>query len=507
MTRVGMAVASILVLAASLLACDSKPTTKASDTVEAPPVSVDPPRPQIVKEEGPMPAPDTVIGSAGEHRVMVAEFEKASRVSLLFAPEGVTEMPAERMAIPHIHMTLTRSLLGQKLMAEEATERSIAVRDAEIVAWLKDNEKLARFASLLDREAELAKALEPYGLTRTDLLDVARAELVKDRLTNALVAEVGVDEIWQAYEIEKTTRTLALVSMSNVPSSAEIDEFVEKRAAEIDAHFASNPAKFRIPQRARVHLVRPAPGKAVSPDVLQAAVADLERGVQPVTVARTHGLEHELDVELVKAENPRAFSDGAGSVGFEMEGPRGAYAWKVQGFAPSRLPELTRPLRREIAAEILRTSHLTPHVSEALSESGGLLATTDFEDEAAVDAIEKTIETNGQKFEILTTNHHPGGVLPGHGLAEEVLEKVFETEVGAVSPPILSRERGFAFLVLERHDASRAEFDANFDANRKAYQDAYRPRALQFWVEARLNELKASVDAAPLRVKYGVLKK
>lgn len=501
--------------------CERKPRNGATDadikherTAPAPePKSAGP---QIVREDGPMPAPDTVLGKAGQHTVTVADFEEASRESLLFAPEGVTEMPPERLAIPHIHVTLTRSLLGQKVMLEEATKRGILPTDEELVRWLRTNDKLKRFGEAWDDDAALQKLLAPYDLEREDLLGIARAEIVKDRLADALVADVAVEEVWKAYQTEKTTRTLALVSMPNVPSSEEIDELVEKKEAEIDAYFQKNPAKFRIPRRARVHLVRPAPGKEVSEEVLKKAAEDLERGVQPVTVARTHGLEHELGVELVKAENPRAFAEGAGSVGYEMKGPRGAYAWKVQGFEASRLPELTRPLRREIAAEMLRTQSLAPSVQQDLEVAAQLLAKTDFEDEAVVDSVEKQIEgregglaARGPEvqFEILTTTNHPGGVLPGHGLAEEVLASAFDTKVGAVSKPVLSRERGFVFRVLDKHDAARKEFEAHRDANVKAYQDAYRPRALQFWVEGKLNELGATVDTKPLRVKYGVLEK
>src|SRR5690606_7268151 len=111
------------------------------NTADAPvtPPAAEPSAPSIVKEEGPMPTGDTVIASAGEHRVTVADFEKSARISLLFGPEGLTEMPPDRLAIPHIHITMSQALLGQKLMLEEAEKRKLLPTETEIVAWLAAN--------------------------------------------------------------------------------------------------------------------------------------------------------------------------------------------------------------------------------------------------------------------------------------------------------------------------------------------------------------------------------
>lgn len=487
-------------------ACKPKPAQKLAPAADAERDAgsggADGAGPVIVKEEGPMPTADTPIATAGEHEITLEEFEHSAQVSLLFGPEGLTEMPPERLAIPHIHLTMARALLGRELMMAEAARRGIVPTEAELLSWLENNDKLGRFAALLDDDEKLAEALKPYGLTKADLLEVARVSVTTDAFTDALVEAVTNEEVWETYEQQRTTRTLAVLTMSNVPTSDEIDAFVRDEPRAIDEYYRENVNEFRIPRRARIDIVRPAPGKEVDEETLARAAADLRRGVQPVTVAKTHGLEYETDVEVVRAENPEAFAASPGESGWEADGPRGAYAWRLQGFEPSRLPEMSRPLRRQIAAKILRTRALTPHAEKRLTEAAQKLEKLPRDELADAFVSQQDLE-----FEVVTATDHPRGLLPGFGLSEEVVEAAFDTDVGEVSKPILSRERGFVFKVLDSTVATREEFDANLAANRKTYQDAYRPRALQLWVENALREKQATIDTKPLRVKYGVLQK
>lgn len=504
------------VAAFALVACDKKPSSTRTETVAAAAdVGVSDAgraeaQPKIVYAEGPKPTDETVIASAGDHKVTIADFDRATQISLLFAPSGVTEMPPERMALPHVHVTMTQALLSQQVIDAEAERRGIEVSDAEIKQWLLDNDMLNRFGKLFDKSELLSEAIEPYGLTADDLRHVARTEILNEKLAEALLEDVPRDEVWRAYALEKTTRTLALVSTKNMPSADGIDDWMGDHAAEIDAYFQKNQRRFRVPKRVKLNIVRPKPGQKVDESTLKAAAADLEKGIQPVTVARTHGMQEKLEQQLVEGENKRAFRMKPGDVGWTSDGPRGAYAWKVVGFENSRLPEMSRSLRREISAEMLRTTQLTPEVEAKLEQAAQILENAKLKagDEAAMDALEQEIEAiDGLQFEVTTFPEHPGGSIPNHGLAEEVLEAAFETKVGAVSEPIFSRERGFVFRVLSASKASRKVFERSYDEQRKAYLDALQPRAVQMWSRAKLNELGASVEVDPLRVKYGVLRK
>jgi hypothetical protein len=505
---------AVVGFALSTAACDDKKpkqpeTSKTSEaSKEVTDTEPDADEAKIVTEEGPQPTDDTVIASAGDLEVTMGDFAKASQISLLFAPGGVTELPPERLALPHVHMTMTRSLLSQEAILKEVERRGITPDEKALVKWLTDHEKLGEYGELMDKPDILRARLKPLGLTRADLLDVARAEVATDRLAEALLKEVDDDEVWDVYRREKTTRTVAMVSATNLPTSEELDEYVGDHAAEIDEYFQKNPNRFRVPRRVTVHLVRPTPGEEVDDETMKKAADELRQGIQPVTVARHLDLEHQLNVNMVKGENPEAFGSKRGDVGWVPDGPRGAIAWKVVDFQPSRLPEMSRPLRREIAAEMIRTQDLAPSVEAKLSEALRQIRKTDMKDEGAVDRLEKQLESGGDiAFEITTFPDAPNGVLPGHGLAEEVLEAAFETDVGESAGPLLSREKGYAFLVLDKAVASKKQFRANLEGNRKAYLDALRPRVVQMWTQRKLNEMDARVDVKPLRIRYGVLQK
>ncbi len=503
-----------LLVCLGLTGCRKKtPAVKAPDTGEVATSGQDATAepsaagPTIEYEEGPKPEPDTVIATAGGHRVTLADYDQSSRVSLLFSPTPITEMPPERMALPHVHLTMTRALLGNEVMLAELERRGIELSEEQLTKWLAEHDRLGKYGAALDEPEKLKSMLAPYGLTREDLMEVARAEVAKNALVEALLEDIDDEEVWKAYALNSHVRTLAVAMTTNVPSPDELDEFVAQHPDEIDAYFQKNQTKFRTPRRVRVHMVRPPAGEEADPKKLAEAAEMFGRGMQPAAIAKITGLEAETDVEMVRGENPKAFADELGSSGWMPDGPRGAYAWRVVGFEESRLPEMSRPLRREIAAEMMRREELVPHAVAALEQAKSLVKGLDPKDEEAVKAARDGVEELGAKLEVVTTRNDPGGVLPKFGLAEEVLERAFEMKVGAVSDPILSRERGFVVAVLDEQKSSREEFETNLEQNRKAYRDAYRPRALQVWIEGKLQELGATVDTRPLRVKYGVLQK
>lgn len=467
---------------------------------------------RIVKEEGPAPTPDTPIATAGEHRVTVADFERASKVSLLFAPGEQTALAPERLAVPHVHLTMTRALLAQKLLEAEAAERGVEVTEEEMEKWLREHKLLSRYGKLWDDPERLAAKLAPLELTVDDLRYVARVELLKTKLAEPLLEDVPDEEIWRAYELERTTRTAAIATMSNVPTSEEIDDWVRDHPDEIDEYFQKNPNRFRIPRRVKLNIVKPVPGTEVDVELLQKAKAELERGVQPVTIAKQLGMQHQLEAQLVRGENPKAFAMRPAEVGWTADGPRGAYAWKVVGFESSRMPEMSRSLRREIAAEMMRTQAVVPSARARLEKIAEMMKEAELKpgDDDAMDRLEKSVEAREDvQFTVVTFPNNPRGSIPELGLAEEILEATFadETEVGDIIGPALTRERAYVLRVLEATEASRQAFEKNLEANRKAYLEALRPRVVQMWAEKKTQELEATVDVKPLRIKYGVLQK
>ena len=485
-----------------------------SDTGSAPkPTATEPvpAGPKIVHDSGEMPTPQTPIATAAEHVVTVGDFDKAGRISLLFAPDDQTELPPERLAAPHVQITMTRSMLSQRIIDAEAKARNIEPTKDQMAEHVRQQKRLSRFAGALDDEAALKAALAPLKLEPADLWEVARQSVTNDLLADALLGEISDQQIWQAYNLQKTTRTAVVATTNNVPTSDEIDDFVKDEAAQIEAHFAKFKDRYRVPPRARINMVRPAPGQNVGDDVLEQAAEKLKAGIQPTTVATELGLQHSLDVHIVRGENKKVFRMKPGEVGWTSSGARGAYAWKVVGFTASRQPELNRPLRREIAAEILRTQSVVPSAKLRLAEAVKVLA--DYEhDDAATDATPQLRAAIGQigqvAIHLATFPNNRKAAIPGKlGLAEEVVDAGFNTKVGDVTEPFLSRQRAIVMKVVGAKTATRTEFKAAIEANRKAYIDAARPRIVASFVEPKLRELNASLDLKPLRIKYGVLQK
>lgn len=514
-----------MTLAAIALGCEDKklPTPPAADVGNTSAQVDNEPaepkvKPNIVKDEGPMPSGSTSIAKAGEFEVTVGDFDEASKISLLFAPDGQTKLVPEQLAAPHVHLTMTRSLLSQKVIQAELDKRGIKPVQSELNAYLRDHPRLGEYGRHVDDPEALAEALEPLGLEPAQLYRVAWDELGNQRLAKAMINEIDDEEIWKTYQFQNTTRTAALVIGRNVPESKSIDDFMGKNAELIDRHFQENQNRYRTPRRVRLHIVRPAPGTTVGKAVLEEAANLLEKGVQPKTVANDLALEFELETPLVRGENPRAFGQRPGEVGWTDKGARGAYAWKVVGFDESRLPEMTRPLRREIAAELMRTTSVVPKLHEKLEKAAKRLAKLKLKKldlstlpdklPAALAKLDTAVEKiDGLTFDVATFPNNPSFPLPNHGLSEEAIVKTYELEVGDTSEPFLSRERGFVVRVLQSRDASREEFDANIDENRRAFIAAVETRIVSQWVESRLKELNATVDVKPLRIKYGVLQK
>lgn len=490
------------------------PPPRADVAVQAPAeVAPATPTSKIVKDEGPMPTPDTPIATAGDFKVTVADFEEASAISLLFAPDDRTELPKETMALPHVHVTMARSLLSQRVIGAELERRGIKPTTEELNAYLREHPRLGRFGQHIDEPEALKAALDPLRLEPKQLLRIAWEELGNQMLANAMVEDIKDEDIWQTYRFQNTTRTAIVVETRNIGTSEEIDQWMGDHAAEIDDQFQQHPNKYRIPRRVRLNIVKPEPGKNATNVQLEEAAKLLKKGVQPATIAKELNLTSELGAELIRGENQKAFHMKAGEVGWTDSGARGAYAWKVVGFSESSLPEMTRPLRREIAAELMRTTVVAPSLEAKLDKAAKALAKSKFGKDVdkhpeATDAVRQQIEAlGGLSFQVVKVPNNPNAPLPKLGLAEEVIQTVFAAKVGETSKPFLSRERAFIVRVVETHEAERKEFDANIDANRRAFVATVKPRVVTQWVEQRLNELGATIDVKPLRIKYGVLQK
>lgn len=474
--------------------------------------------PEIERVEGPMPTATTQLAEVDGVSVTVGDFDEASRISVLFAPDGQTELLPEQLAAPHVHLTMTQSLLAQKLIAREASRRGIQPTMEQVHAHLREHPRLAKYGVNMGDPDTLAKQLKPLGLSSKDLIKVAWTEIESDLLASAMVAAVSDDDIWTTYQFAQTTRAAVVLVDSNVPNSKELDAFVEANTSKIEEHFKANESRYRTPKRVKLNIVRPKPGESVAPDVLARAAEQLKQGIQPATVAKELGLEAELDAALIRAENTKAFAMSPAEVGFTEGGPRGAYAWKVVGFEASQAMELTRPTAREIAAELMRTTSVVPSLQVKLTDAVKVverarLTQKDVErlttTPDGADQLRAEIAKIDPRLDLIVASfpNSPVQPLPKIGLAEEIIAQAFAVDVGKSTQPILTRERGAIAHVFAANTPTREAFDKEVEKHRRDFIAALKPRIVNQWVQQLMREKDGTFDVTPLRIKYGVLKK
>ncbi len=471
--------------------------------------------PKIIYAEGPKPGPDTVLAEAGEVEVTLADFERSMKRSMLIAPEGMTEVPKERLATPHLQINVVRNLLSTKIIAKEAERRGLTASLDEKVAALESSRQIAELAPLLRKEKAEEAKLEKIGLTRDDLHTIARNIVLRQKLRAALADDISDEQLWKAYEQQHNQIRLLLVGARNTPSMGEISTHVEEHPERIKEHFDKNKKRYRSPMMVRLTMLSPAPGQKVDPATLQEAAEHLDRGDAPAKIASELGLESESGALLVRGENTRAFDAEAGSTGFQTKGPRGAYAWKVEGHRDSKEAELTAALKREIAAELLRQNTIVASrqakLADAIEQMGTLPTTgTGKGSEVAAKKLAPKLEAKGLEVHVTPMfSHNERGFIPGVGLAEEISEKAFAMDLHdpIVDKPILSRGKAWAFRVLDRQKASREQFEKEKEAFRKQYVERLKDRLVMQFTNHYEDQHNARLDLEPLRVKYGTLQK
>ncbi len=450
--------------------------------------------------EGEQPQPDTVVAELATYTVTVAEFERAANLGRLFGPGVATgafdPVPLDRLAIPTVQFTTTRAILARKAILAEVTRREIVITEEELKALYRTREDFEGLKFLLD-EPGFPANLKPLDIDLEDFWNIGREHIARERLADAIVADLSDEDVWNAYQFEQSTARVAAVEVSNVPTSAEIDDFVAKNEERIATFFAENERRFRTPQRVVVDVLN---GDMES---LKRAQKMLEEGATPQAAALETRLELRSNVRMVRQENSRAFAAEDGAVGIEKRAS--PYLWKVVGREQSASTELTRPLKREIAAELLRTESLTPTAKKNLETARKILLTLK-DEEAAIARATESVGATGMKLVILPPfQNSPAGSVPVFGLAPELLAAAFKLKAGKTSKPFLSRERGFVIHVLSRHEADPKLFEAEKDAIRKRVEDELRPSAVDHYIQSVFGATQLNLH--PLGVKFGIIQK
>jgi hypothetical protein len=479
---------------------------------------------EIVYESGKQPSDDTVLASAGDIEVTLADFEIAMKRSLLVAPrkdgDVRTEVPPERLAVPHTQISVVRRLLAGKVIEQAAKKRGIEVTAKEKAEALETHPRLSEYADLVaDPPEKPPSELAKLGLGVEDLAEIAEDRILRQKLRDELLAEIDDDDLWEAYKSRNDTVKLVLAWVRNTPSSATIDSFVAQQKSdensEIEQHFNENKRRYRRPKMLEAVLLKPPAGEEVSEDTLATAAERLEDEADYEQIAEDLGLELEERARLVRQENKEAFGAEVGTTGYQTSGPRGAYAWRVTGYQESEDATLTSGLRRQIAAELLREIAVVPTAASKLTKLRRAMkeAETDAQGrltDSALEQLREKAESMGLKF-VVTEDFPltPRGYIPGVGLAQEVSREAKELTMDQpLAPrPILSRGKAYVVRLQDRHVPTREEFERNKESFRERYIAEKKRKIVQEFVARWENEHEVQMDMRPLRVKYGVAQK
>lgn len=452
--------------------------------------------------------------------VDLEDFEHAVRKQVIYAPtkafrSGKWQIPSKYLQSPALQSRLLAVEVSQRLIAHEAKSRNIVVSDAEITQHIKDTWRLSRFEPKGVRMTDgtlLPIPMVKLGVSMDDIRQVARHNLLKDKLRDRLMTEFTPEHFWLAWSIDQNRVDALIVQLSNTPKSYELDTYVSKRAADIERHFKANASKYQIPKLVHLTILQASKGKA---DQLEKAQDEWHKGQPPAEIAKRYGLKLLPNQALLRAEDRAAFNSMVGKIGITKNGARGSYLWQVEKFTQPKAVELTSAKKREIGAELMRSRSTVPSVRQQAMNAQKILKTIVYKNGRAtlesIERVKKALAKAG--FRVIETGpftKSPEGFIPKVGLAESVVPALFKLDMTSqpyLPSPLLSRQKVYMAALVDRQYADRKTYDKVKDAFIKTYLEKQKPQLVQTFLSLRRKKYDVRMNLRPLQVKYGKVQK
>ena len=462
-------------------------------------------------------AGDALVVYGGEIEITVDDVARTvDRLRLLAVDVdegGIPDESPEWMKAPQAQISVVQNMAHFQVVRREAGERDITITPADEVEFIAEHEPLKRYLPLLQGEDDdgiLQDELDAVGLDVDDVRHLVHDMLLTKKLREILADEFSEDKLWAIYQQSRDEADLVLARIRNTPASAEIDRAVDQYDEEIRAHYRENRSRFRTRPRVKTTILKASSSQDI--EVLEEASQRLADG-DPEQVSEEMDLELESDVDVSPNENPEAHRAEVGDTGVVAEGPRGPYAWLVDEKIEASTRSLDRPLRRQIASQILREEEgITPsnrlraqEAAEILSQVDSGRPLEDDEVEALVTALE---DADFDAFHTDVFSLHARGVIPEVGLAREVTAAVRDLDLDdPVTEPILDRNNVYVARLVERGHASRDEFEAELDEFREQFLERNKDRFVEQFVREYQNEQGVNFDLEPVAEHFGVIDK
>lgn len=433
---------------------------------------------------------EDVVIAGGDVELTIEDVEEAVDRLRLMAPAEDGRLPDDEaawMRQPQAQVSLVRNLEHFAIVRAAADERDLEVDEQDLRDALADHDMLDRYLPLLkeDEQADqLRERLREVGLDAEDVRHLARDIAYDEVLEDYLAENFSDDHLWAIYQEAQDAADVVVASLANTPTPAEIDSAVQRFDAEIREHYRDHRDRYMSPPSAELTILE-APG--ADAETLEEAADRLAAGDDHDQIADELGLDSRTEVAVSRHENPEAHADDTdvGATGVLSDRQFGPYAWRLDDYTEPRRRQLDRPLRREIASQIMqREEGITPSSKRRAREARQILA--DFEadgplDSDEIESLTERLEADG--FDAVHTGFfsvRQAPRLPEIGLAENLFEAVGELDFDEpVTEPVLDRDSiHVARLVDRKHperetwEEQREEFRAEFiEANRHQLVD------------------------------------
>ncbi len=518
----------IIALTSALVSCERRPQPAPDAAADADAsadasgaLSIEPtPSPSQANEEGALRSAQLggeLVARGRGITLTIEELTRDASRGILFAPDAVLAagertIPMDRLAQVPVQLGLLRAAILRALAEQEAKTRGIVITDAQIDAQIAEDPRLARFTldgvQLADG-TKLPVTLAQLGMSLDDLRALARETLLQRAVEDALLAEVSEQTLWTLYQADQDRVSALIVAVDNVPTSEELDAFLRTHGERVEAKFNADPMRYAQPSMTRLTMLRHPDNDLTK---LQQAVEALAGEEKPEQLAQRLGLSVEPEQQLLRDEDRPAQQADPGKAGLTRDGARGTYAWLKLGTTPVQPATLDRPLRREIAAALLREEAPTPAASRKVQAA--LLTMRDMErgpeGAPSPESIERVTSALRQIEGLRVTIVPPfpreaQGFIPTIGLAQEVSEAAFKLspEQPVWPEPVLSRQVVYGLALLSRERPDRAEFEAKRDALRASYAQTQRTTILEDALLNRPGAEPIEVDSSALRARFG----
>lgn len=391
------------------------------------------------------------------------------------------------MAMPQAQLSMVRSLVEARVLQELAKENNLEVTDQEAIDALADVDTLAGYSPLfadpddLDEDTRatrehLEAELSELDLDREDILFVSRQVVLQTKVQDALAESFSEEMLRAIYREAHNEIDLVIAAITNSPSSAEIDAAVQRLDSAIRARYRDQRERyFTLGQTMSTVLRIPEEAQDVdAPALMEAAYARARGGEDLVAIAQDLQLVAIDNVQMNAIQNREAYNSQPGDVGIVRQAPGGPFVWKLKERLPGERRPLDRPLRREIASELLREAGIVPSRRVQAQEAQALLSSFDADEaltKEQIDTLVAELEAAGFRAHhtdlfSLRTN----GPIPGIGLAEEFSAKLEDlTWESSVTEPTLSRDQILVARMVHRKHPRDEDFDAERDDFREDF--------------------------------------